>query len=60
MGNIVVGYTKSVHDLLDEFHCLSHYNGGGSLHFDLFCEFIHYYEDVCESTFGFLEWTYQI
>jgi hypothetical protein len=24
------------------------------------CEFVHYYEDVCESTFGFLEWTYQI
>jgi hypothetical protein len=28
-------------------------------YFDLFCEFIHCYDDVCESTFGFLKWTYQ-
>jgi hypothetical protein len=25
-----------------------------------FCEFMHYYKDMCESPFGFLEWTYQI
>jgi hypothetical protein len=48
-----------VHDLPDEFHCFGHCNGGGELHFDPFCDFIHCYEDVCESTFGILEWTYQ-
>jgi hypothetical protein len=56
----VVGYAKPIHDLLDEFHYLGHCNGGGKLHFDPFCEFIYYYEDVSEYTIGFLEWTYQI
>jgi hypothetical protein len=35
-------------------------DGGGRLHFDPFCEFIHCDEDVCESSFSFLEQTYQI
>jgi hypothetical protein len=30
------------------------------LYFNQFCELIHCYEDVCESTLAFLEWTYQI
>jgi hypothetical protein len=60
IGDNVVEYAKQVHDLLDEFHCLSCYNGGGELHFDPLYEFIHYYENVFESTFDFLEWTYQI
>jgi hypothetical protein len=60
IGDNVVGYIKSMHDFLDEFHCHGHYNGGGGLHFDPLCEFIHGYEDVHESTFDFLEWTYQI
>jgi hypothetical protein len=49
-----------VHDLLDEFYRLGYCNRGGRLYFDPSYEFIHYYEDVCESTFCFLEWTYQI
>jgi hypothetical protein len=48
IGDNIVGYAKFVHDLLDEFH------------FDPLCEFIHCNDDVCESTFDFLEWTYQI
>jgi hypothetical protein len=38
---------KPVHDFSDEFHHLSHCNGGCGLYFDPFCEFFHYYEDVC-------------
>jgi hypothetical protein len=56
----VVEYAKSIRDLLDEFHCLSRYNGGGGLHFDPLYEFIHCYDVGHQSTFGFLEWTYQI
>jgi hypothetical protein len=56
----IVGHTKPVHDLSDEFHHLSSSNRSCMPYFDPFYEFIHYYEDVCESTFGFLEWTYQI
>jgi hypothetical protein len=60
MSDNVVGYAKPVYDLFDEFHCLGCYNGGGRLYFNLFCEFIHCYKDVCESTFGFPEQTNQI
>jgi hypothetical protein len=60
IGDNVVGYAKLIHDLLDGFHCLGHYNGGGMLYFDPFYDFNHCYEDVCDSTFGLLEWTYQI
>jgi hypothetical protein len=56
----VVGYAKLVHDLFNEFHCLGRCNRGVRLHFNPFCEFIYCYKDVCESTFGFLERTYQI
>jgi hypothetical protein len=56
----VVGYAKLVRDLLDEFHRLGSYNGSCGLYLDPFYEFIHFNKDVCESTFGFLEWTYQI
>jgi hypothetical protein len=44
----------------DEFYCLSCCDGGDRLRFDPFCEFIHYDEDMCDSTFSFLEMTYQI
>jgi hypothetical protein len=56
----VVGYTKYVHDLFDKFHYLGRCYLCGKLYFDPLCEFIHCYEDVCESTFSFLKWTYQI
>jgi hypothetical protein len=44
----------------DEFYHLSSCNGGDGLDFDPFCEFIQCYRDVCDSTFVFFEWTYQI
>jgi hypothetical protein len=56
----VVRHAKPVHDLSDEFHCFGSCDGNCRLYFDIFYEFIHCYEDVCESTFDFLEWTYQI
>jgi hypothetical protein len=46
---------KLVHDLLDELHRLGHCDLGSRLYFDPLYEFIHYYEDVCESTFSFLK-----
>jgi hypothetical protein len=56
----VVGHTKHVHDLIDEFHFLGYYDGGSRLNFDPFCELVNCNEDMCESTFSFLERTYQI
>jgi hypothetical protein len=56
----IVGYAKLINNLSDEFLCLGRYNGGGKLYFDPFYEFIHNYEDMCESIFVFLERTYQI
>jgi hypothetical protein len=54
IGDDVVGHAKPVHDLSNEFHQLSSYNRSYKLYFDLFCEFIHYYKDVRESSFDFL------
>jgi hypothetical protein len=56
----VIGNAKHVHNFFDELHHLSRCNGSGRLYFDPLCEFIHYDEDVCESTFNFLERTYQV
>jgi hypothetical protein len=51
----VIENTKLIHDFFDELHRLGRYNGSGRLYFDPLCEFIHCDEDVCESTFNFLE-----
>jgi hypothetical protein len=56
----VIGYPKPVHDISDEFYRLCRYDGGGRLNFEPFWEFIHCDEDMCESTFSFLERTNQI
>jgi hypothetical protein len=60
VGDNIIQYAKLVHDLSDEFHDLSSCYGNCQLCFDPFGELIHCYEDVCESTFSFLKWTYQI
>jgi hypothetical protein len=44
----------------DEFPSLSSCYGRNRLCFNSFGELVHCYEDVCESTFSFLEWTYMI
>jgi hypothetical protein len=49
-----------VHTFFDEFHRLNSCNRSRQLYLNLFYEFIHCHEDVCESIFHFLEWTYQI
>jgi hypothetical protein len=56
----IIGNTKLVHDFFDGFHCLGRCDSSDRLYFDPLCEFIHCNEDVCESTFSFLECTYQI
>ena len=60
IGDNIIGYAEPVHDLVDEFHVLGSCYGSCRLSFDPFGELIHRYEDVCESTFSFIEWTYQI
>jgi hypothetical protein len=56
----ITWYAKPIHDLPDEFHLLSCYNGRGRLYFYPFCELIHCDEDMCEVAFCFFERTYQI
>jgi hypothetical protein len=53
-------HAKTVHDLFDEFDRLGHCYRSGRLYFNPLCELIHCNEDMCESTFSFLERTYQI
>jgi hypothetical protein len=60
IGDNVIGNTKPLHNFFDELHRLGRYNGSSRLYFDPLCEFIHCDEDVFESTFSFLERTYQI
>jgi hypothetical protein len=60
IGDNVIGNAKPIHDFFDELHHLGRCNGSVRLYFDALCVFIHNNEDVCESTFSFLERTYQI
>jgi hypothetical protein len=56
----IIWHTKPVHDFFDEFYHLGCYDWSGRLYFEPFHEFIHCHKDVCESTFSFIERTYQI
>jgi hypothetical protein len=60
VSDYIIGVSKPVHDISDEFHGLSIRYGSCRLYFDPFGELMHRYQDLCESTFSFLEWTYQI
>jgi hypothetical protein len=60
VSHYIVGDIEPVHDLRDEFHRLGSHYGSHRLRFDTLSELVHYYEDMCESSFSFFKRTYQI
>jgi hypothetical protein len=55
-----VGYSKAVHDVLDELDCFCSTVLHERLVFDPLGEFVDCNEDVLKSAFGLFEWSYLI
>jgi hypothetical protein len=60
IGDDVVGYSKAVHDILDEFDCFCYTILHEWLVFDPLSEFVDFNKDVLKSAFGLFEWSYLI
>jgi hypothetical protein len=60
VDDYIIVDAKPIHDLMDEFHWLGCCYRSHQLFFDPFGELVHCYEDVCETSFDFSKWIYQI